>query len=79
MSAWPQAGLTLVAHIVFRKSYASNSRFLAYEHESAYLVAKGRRRAPSKPLPDVLDFPYSGNRLHLLGSLRSVRLRAQSD
>jgi len=64
MTAWREVGFTVVGHIVFRKPYASNSRFLAYEHESAYLLAKGRPALPSKPLPDVLDFPYSGNRLH---------------
>ena len=64
MTAWRAAGFQIVGHIVFRKSYASNARFLAYEHESAYLLAKGKPALPSKPLPDVLDFPYSGNRLH---------------
>src|SRR5215469_3549214 len=64
MAAWREAGFAVVGHIVFRKPYASNARFLAYEHVQAYLLAKGRPRLPSAPLPDVLDFPYSGNRLH---------------
>ena len=64
MAAWKDAGFTVVGHIVFRKPYASKSRFLSYEHEQAYLLAKGLPALPGTPVPDVLDFPYSGNRLH---------------
>ena len=63
-STTTEAGFQIVGHIVFRKRYASKSRFLSYEHESAYLLAKGRPRLPALPVPDVLEFPYSGNRLH---------------
>ena len=31
---------------------------------SAYLLAKGRPPLPAPPVPDVLDWQYSGNRLH---------------
>ncbi|MFT9027299.1 DNA methyltransferase, partial [Acetobacter indonesiensis] len=62
--AWKAAGFRLVGHIVFRKSYSSSSRFLRYEHESAYLLAKGNVTPPAKPIPDVIDMPYSGNKLH---------------
>ncbi|MCJ8355323.1 hypothetical protein K1W68_15225 [Novacetimonas hansenii] len=54
----------MVGHIVFRKSYASSSGFLRYEHESAYLLAKGNVKRPGQPVPDVIDMPYSGNKLH---------------
>jgi DNA modification methylase len=64
MAAWREAGFSIVGHIVFRKSYSSKARFLSYEHESAYLMAKGRPPLPSSPVPDVLDWQYSGNRLH---------------
>jgi site-specific DNA-methyltransferase (adenine-specific) len=64
MDAWKSAGFAIVGHIVFRKSYASTSRFLSYRHESAYLLAKGRPALPAQPVPDVLDWQYSGNRLH---------------
>ncbi|WP_342629777.1 DNA methyltransferase [Nguyenibacter vanlangensis] len=62
--AWEQAGFRMVGHIVFRKKYASSSRFLRYAHESAYLLAKGDVQVPRHPIPDVLDFDYTGNRLH---------------
>jgi DNA modification methylase len=47
--AWRSAGFQPVGHIVFRKSYSSKSRFLRYQHEQ---------------LGDVMDMPYSGNKLH---------------
>jgi site-specific DNA-methyltransferase (adenine-specific) len=62
--AWKDAGFQPVGHIVFRKSYSSNSRFLRYQHEQAYLLAKGRPPLPKQPLTDVMDMPYSGNGLH---------------
>lgn len=40
------------------------TRFLRYEHEQAYLLAKGNPARPEHPIPDVLDFPYTGNKLH---------------
>jgi site-specific DNA-methyltransferase (adenine-specific) len=62
--AWKAAGFRPVAHIVFRKSYSSKSRFFSYQHEQAFLLAKGRPPLPKQPLADVIDMPYSGNKLH---------------
>jgi len=39
--AWRRAGFQPVGHIVFRKSYSSKIRFLRYQHEQAFLLAKG--------------------------------------
>ncbi|MFT4077475.1 MAG: DNA methyltransferase [Asticcacaulis sp.] len=64
MEAWKSAGFRVVGHIVFRKQYASSARFLRYEHEMAYLLAKGDVTPPACPIPDVIDFHYTGNRLH---------------
>jgi DNA modification methylase len=64
ITAWRAAGFEIVGHVVFRKNYASRTRYLGYRHESAYLLSKGRPPLPATPVPDVLDFPYSGNRLH---------------
>ncbi len=63
-AAWKEAGFRIAGHIAFRKSYASKSGFLLSHHETAYLLAKGRPQPPSAPVPNVLDFPYTGNRLH---------------
>ncbi len=62
--AWRSAGFQPVGHIVFKKTYSSKSRFLRYQHEQAFLLAKGRPPLPKQPLGDVMDMPYSGNKLH---------------
>jgi DNA modification methylase len=62
--AWKAAGFQPVGHLVFRKTYSSKSRFLRYQHEQAYLLAKGRPPLPKQPLADIIDMPYSGNKLH---------------
>ncbi len=63
-AAWKDAGFRAIGHIVFRKTYASKARFLSYRHEQAYLLAKGNPPLPEKVIPDVIDMPYSGNKLH---------------
>ncbi|MCF2525403.1 DNA methyltransferase [Bradyrhizobium sp. G127] len=64
ISAWRKAGFRIVGHIVFRKKYASSKRFLEHRHEQAYLLAKGKPLLPSAPLPDIIEWDYTGNRLH---------------
>lgn len=64
IAAWRAAGFRLVGHVVFRKRYASSARFLEHRHEQAYLLAKGDVRRPAAPLSDVIDWVYTGNRLH---------------
>jgi site-specific DNA-methyltransferase (adenine-specific) len=64
MEAWKSAGFRVVGHLVFRKQYSSSARFLRYEHEMAYLLAKGDVVPPACPIPDIVDFPYTGNKLH---------------
>ena len=63
-AAWKSAGFRPVGHIVFRKTYASKTRFLNYRHEQAYLLAKDRPPLPAQPIADVIDMPYTGNKLH---------------
>jgi DNA modification methylase len=63
-SAWKGAGFVPVGHIVFSKSYASAQRFVRYQHEAAYLLAKGRPELPSAPISDVLPWHYTGNYNH---------------
>lgn len=63
-AAWRAAGFRVVGHIVFAKQYQSKARFLAYRHESAYLLPKGQPVAPAAPLPDVMPWNYTGNRHH---------------
>ncbi len=63
-SAWRSAGFRIVGHVVFRKRYASASAFVQYRHESAYLLAKGNASLPENAPADLIDWEYTGNRLH---------------
>jgi len=51
-------------HLMFPKRYASSTRFLRYQHESAHLLAKGNPRQPENPIADVIEWKYTGNKLH---------------
>lgn len=65
LEAWREAGFKPVGHMVFRKSYTTKSTdFLRYQHEQAYLLAKGRPPMMGNPLPDVQRFLFTGNKLH---------------
>ena len=64
IAAWRCSGFRIVGHLVFSKQYASSTRFLQRRHEQAYLLMKGAGRIPAEPLPDVLEWKYTGNRLH---------------
>src|SRR5258707_424847 len=57
--AWKEAGFQPVGHLVFQKQYSSKRRFFHYQHEQAYLLAKGRPPMPKQPLSDVIAMPYS--------------------
>lgn len=63
-AAWEAAGLRIVSQIVWEKQYASRQGYTQYRHESAYVLAKGNPARPTNPLPSVMDWVYSGNRLH---------------
>jgi len=64
IAAWREAGFRLAGHLVFAKGYASSAGFMRYQHEQAYLLAKGAPARPAAAIADVLPIPYSGNRLH---------------
>ncbi|WP_273974747.1 MULTISPECIES: DNA methyltransferase [Serratia] len=64
MTAWKRAGFRVVGHLVFTKRYASKSAFVGYQHECAYILAKGRPPLPAQPPADVQLWEYTGNRHH---------------
>jgi DNA modification methylase len=84
-AAWREAGFYPVGHLVFRKDYASKCRLVRYQHEQAYLLAKGRPPLPKNPIADVIDVSYSGNKMHptqkpisaLVPLIRSFTLRGE--
>lgn len=63
-AAWRGAGFRPVGHIVFAKTYTSKTNFVGYAHESAFVLAKGKPAVPANPLPDVLEWKYTGNKHH---------------
>jgi DNA modification methylase len=64
LTAWRAAGFRIVGHLVFPKRYASTARLVRYQHECAYLLAKGNPKQPVSVIGDVIAWAYSGNRLH---------------
>ncbi len=64
MLAFKKAGFRPVGHFVFEKRYASSKKFLAFHHESAFLLVKGNPTKPKTPMKDILPFKYTGNKLH---------------
>ena len=64
LAAWRAAGFRIVGHFVFPKRYTSATRLLRYQHECAYLLAKGFPKEPANVIGDVIDWTYSGNKLH---------------
>jgi adenine-specific DNA-methyltransferase len=64
LQAWKGVGFRPIGHLVFIKDYSSREGFIRYHHEGAYLLAKGDPPKPDIRLSDVLDWQYTGNRLH---------------
>lgn len=64
VTAWSAAGFRIVAHLVFRERYRSGGKLLRHSHECGYLLAKGSVPAPTHLIADVIDWKYTGNRLH---------------
>jgi adenine-specific DNA-methyltransferase len=64
LQAFRGAGFNIVGHFVFPKRYTSTTRYVRYQHECAYLLAKGFPTRPENTIGDVLDWTYSGNKLH---------------
>ena len=64
MTAYRSAGFRVVGHFVFPKRYTSASKFVRYQHECAYLLAKGWPGQPANTIGDVINWTYSGNKLH---------------
>jgi site-specific DNA-methyltransferase (adenine-specific) len=64
LAAFREAGFRPVGHLTFPKRYTSARKFLCYQHECAYLLAKGDPKPPHTPIGDVIPWRYTGNRLH---------------
>jgi DNA modification methylase len=64
LAAYRAAGFRVIGHLAFPKRYTSRSGYLRGQHECAHLLAKGYPAKPEYAIGDVLDWTYSGNKLH---------------
>jgi adenine-specific DNA-methyltransferase len=64
IQAYRAAGFRVVGHFAFPKRYTSSRRYLRYQHECAHLLVKGNPCYPQETIGDVIDWTYSGNKLH---------------
>lgn len=64
MRAYRAAGFRVIGHLMFPKRYTSSSRYVRYQHECAHLLSKGHPDQPIDTIGDVIDWTYSGNKLH---------------
>ena len=62
--AWEAAGFRSRGHIIFAKNYTSSARHVGYSHESAWILTKGSPTPPAKPLSDIQEWVYTGNKHH---------------
>jgi adenine-specific DNA-methyltransferase len=64
LHAYRAAGFRVAGHFAFPKRYASTTRYTRYQHECAHLLVKGIPAVPKNTIGDVIDWTYSGNKLH---------------
>jgi DNA modification methylase len=64
LASYRAAGFRVVGHLAFPKRYTSRCGYLRGQHECAHLLAKGYPAKPEYVIGDVLDWTYSGNKLH---------------
>jgi adenine-specific DNA-methyltransferase len=64
LQAYRVAGFRVVGHFAFTKRYASRTGFLRYQHECAHLLVKGSPWRRAEIIGDVIEWTYSGNKLH---------------
>jgi DNA modification methylase len=64
LQAYRSAGFRVVGHFTFPKRYTSSTRYVRYQHEAAHLLAKGHPPCPHNPIGDVIEWSYTGNKLH---------------
>ena len=64
MAAWRKAGFRTLEQHIWVKEYPSSVGAVERYHEAAYLLGKGRPPKPDALLPSVLQWDYTGNKLH---------------
>ena len=62
--AWRSAGFRIVGHLVLPQAVHLKGSLPAVSARAAFLLAIGNAALPEQPVSDVIDMPYSGNKLH---------------
>jgi site-specific DNA-methyltransferase (adenine-specific) len=57
-------GFRIVSHLAFVKNVWGLGRFTRAQHETGYLLAKGRPRVPGDAMSDVIDWVRDSDALH---------------
>jgi site-specific DNA-methyltransferase (adenine-specific) len=64
VGVFKEVGFRLVSHLVFVKNVWGLGRFTRGQHETAYLLAKGRPPIPERGISDVIDWERETNAFH---------------
>jgi adenine-specific DNA-methyltransferase len=64
LGTWKKLGFRPVSLVVLIKDRWGFGQFSRAQHETAYLLAKGRPKPPTQPVSDVLDWASSSPLLH---------------
>ena len=63
-SAWKAIGFRLVSHIVFVKNVWGLGKMTRGQHETSFLLAKGKPKPFGKPISDVVEWTREQNAIH---------------
>jgi site-specific DNA-methyltransferase (adenine-specific) len=61
---WKRLGFRVVSHIAFVKNVWGLGRFTRGQHETAYLLAKGRPPIPEESISDVIEWDRESDAVH---------------
>ena len=64
INTYRAAGFRIAGHFAFPKRYTSTTGYVRYQHECAHLLVKGTPWERTDTIGDVIDWTYSGNKLH---------------
>jgi site-specific DNA-methyltransferase (adenine-specific) len=64
MRAYRDAGFRVDGPFRFPQAIHLRQRYLRYQHECAHLLVKGNPKVPAETIGDVIDWTYSGTKLH---------------
>jgi site-specific DNA-methyltransferase (adenine-specific) len=64
LGTWKAIGFRPVSHLTFVKRVWGLGRFTRSQHETAYLLAKGRPRAPAEAVSDTIEWERERDAVH---------------